>query len=156
MIQSKNAVINNYVNIHKWLKLHYGSATMCLFCGINTGKRFHWALRHTHEYEKKIDNYIQLCPSCHKMYDVIDPMPQNVKDKISKSMRGRPIGLGKVLSCSHRKAISEGMPKKMTQKNVIESIKMIENGYSLRKVGRFFNLPHATISKYIKKEQSKL
>lgn len=36
----------------------------------NSPKRYEWALRKGHEYSRNIKDYLQLCPSCHRLYDL--------------------------------------------------------------------------------------
>ena len=57
--------------IHKWLRRKYGKAYRCSFdtCrGIS--KRFEWALRKGRKYERTPYNFIMLCKSCHRTYDI--------------------------------------------------------------------------------------
>lgn len=57
-----------YKTIHAWLNKNYGRPTKCEFCEKNKN-RYEWALKKCCSYEKKIDNYLQLCVSCHRKYD---------------------------------------------------------------------------------------
>lgn len=64
---------NEYVNIHRWLKRFYGRASECRHCQeLNTTPkgRFEWALIKGFKYERNIENYMPLCASCHKKYDM--------------------------------------------------------------------------------------
>lgn len=61
--------INEYCAVHNWLRYHYGKPTHCEFCDGIKAKRFEWALKEGYLYEKKRENFIQLCPSCHRKYD---------------------------------------------------------------------------------------
>jgi len=75
----------------------------------------------------------------------------DTRSKMSKSKKGVPIGIGKVLTAEHKKAISDGFKPKF---NIIELKKIIEmynNNISLRKISLKFNSNHTTINKYIKK-----
>ena len=63
---------------HVWLINNFGSANRCenrenkIFdfeCN-NKSQRFAYALKHSCEYEKNINNFYQLCYSCHKRYDL--------------------------------------------------------------------------------------
>ncbi len=59
-----------YVNIHLWLRKEYGKANKCEMESCDEkSKRFSWALKRGKKYEKKRNNFIQLCHSCHKKYD---------------------------------------------------------------------------------------
>ncbi len=75
-----------YAGIHKWIKRNYGKANHCKFCNGEKAKRFEWALKRGCVYEKDINNYFQLCPSCHRKYD--DTLERKLK--ISKAMKGKP------------------------------------------------------------------
>jgi hypothetical protein len=57
----------SYSAIHKWLRVNYGKATVCVMCGKAEG-RLHWANK-DHSYRRTIDDYMPLCPPCHKEHD---------------------------------------------------------------------------------------
>lgn len=70
----------SYDGYHKWIKRVFGKAEECqnsscfyprkLVHGVLVKPtRYHWALIRGKRYEKKRENYIQLCPSCHRLYD---------------------------------------------------------------------------------------
>ena len=56
-----------YDALHDWVKRHYGVAVKCEHCGKTEGK-FHWANR-SWKYKRDIDDWMQLCPKCHRKYD---------------------------------------------------------------------------------------
>lgn len=61
-----------YDSVHKWLRKHYGKATKCEHCGVlKYYFRYEYALRKGKQYEKKRENFIQLCKKCHVVYDEI-------------------------------------------------------------------------------------
>ena len=72
----------SYFAKHIWLKTHFGKASKCenpncVYPRKNAAgsilkkpKRYDWALIRGREYEHKRENFIQLCPSCHKKYDL--------------------------------------------------------------------------------------
>jgi len=66
----------SYSGIHKWLFYNYGKAGKCESncCKNKTPKRFEWALLKGLKYEKKRDNFIMLCASCHRKYDMTRDM----------------------------------------------------------------------------------
>jgi len=72
---------NIYQNIHCWIRYHYGKASLCenKDCKCLNIKRYEWALKKGKTYEKNIDNFKQLCSSCHKNYDMTDEIRANVK-----------------------------------------------------------------------------
>lgn len=63
----------NYRAVHAWLKYYHGKASKCEMpdC-LSKSKAFNWALKKDCEYEKNIDNFMQLCSSCHKKYDLTE------------------------------------------------------------------------------------
>jgi len=75
----------------------------------------------------------------------------DTRNKMSKSKKGIPIGIGKVLTAEHKKAISDGFKPKFNTIELNEIIKMYNNKISLRKISLKFNSNHTTINKYIKK-----
>jgi hypothetical protein len=82
----------SYSGIHKWLNYHYGNATKCENnqCYFLKPKRFEWALIKGKHYEKERKNFIMLCASCHRKYDMTREMmkgmlEQNIKNRIKIS-----------------------------------------------------------------------
>lgn len=62
--------LSEYSAVHYWLRYNYGPANKCedkKCTGIS--KNFNWALKRGMEYERKRENYLQLCRSCHAKYD---------------------------------------------------------------------------------------
>ena len=60
-----------YSSVHRWLRKTYGIANGCeskSCSGISAN--YQWALKKGREYEKKRDNFIILCKSCHTKYDL--------------------------------------------------------------------------------------
>ena len=61
-----------WTDIHQWLKHVYGKASTCEASPCALGDEactFHWCLRAGKEYEKKRENFIQLCATDHRRYD---------------------------------------------------------------------------------------
>lgn len=59
-----------YWGIHQWLYKYFGKANKCE--GKNCRKNsniFNWSLKKKCKYERKRNNFIQLCRSCHMIYD---------------------------------------------------------------------------------------
>ena len=60
--------------VHRWLNLNYGKPQICEgTIGIKhkgISSNFDWALKSFHEYKKIRDNFLRLCRSCHKRYDM--------------------------------------------------------------------------------------
>lgn len=66
-----NVTESQYNIVHCWVRYHYGKATKCVDenC-LNQSKSFAWALIKGKKYEKDINNFKQLCRSCHAIYDI--------------------------------------------------------------------------------------
>lgn len=125
-----------YDEIHYWLKHNYGKATRCEDENCSgKNKRYEWAKVRGKKYAKKRGNFIQLCRSCHRRYDLTEggrkrlsdlykgkrlpekaymafrerytgvPRPKEVVRKISAALMGRK------LSLSHRLSMSRAMNK---------------------------------------------
>ncbi len=75
-----------YFQIHNWIYKNYGKAKFCTFCDGLKAKRFEWALKKGRKYEKNIYNFFQLCPSCHRKYD----MTKETRMKMSLGRRNIP------------------------------------------------------------------
>lgn len=75
---------NNYIYVHVWLKKIHGKANKCEICH-KTGRNYQWALRKGFEYEKKLENFIQLCVSCHRHYGY----NKEVANRISKTLSSK-------------------------------------------------------------------
>ena len=98
-----------YHRIHAWIKRNYGKANKCESSNCKKiSTSYHWALKKGFNYEKARENFIMLCQSCHKIYDMNDL----VRDKMSKSKQGE----------KHSRS-------KLTDAQVIE----IRKNYSFRK-----------------------
>jgi len=59
-----------YYGIHDWLFSNFGKANECenIWC-LGDKEKFHWAKLENRKYERKRDNFIQLCVKCHVRYD---------------------------------------------------------------------------------------
>lgn len=58
-----------YISLHKWVYRHRGSPKKCEHCLSEEKKNYHWANK-SHEYKRDLDDWIRLCVSCHKKYDL--------------------------------------------------------------------------------------
>ena len=60
-----------YFSLHNWVKRHKGKPVECKTCGITIKeKRMTWA-NIDHQYKRNLDDFISLCYSCHKKYDIV-------------------------------------------------------------------------------------
>ena len=62
-----------YQALHGWIRRHYGSANHCenINCK-GKSKEYQWALKTGKKYSRNINDYIQLCRSCHQKMDMTD------------------------------------------------------------------------------------
>jgi len=74
----------HYDVLHRDLRKKYGNATNCNFCNTEKAKRYEWALLKDRSYSMDINDYIPLCPSCHRKYDIT----KETRLKMSKSRKG--------------------------------------------------------------------
>ena len=88
-----------YCGIHDWLQLNFGKANKCEQCG--SFEKVQWAKLKDKSYERKRENFWQLCSKCHMDYD-------------DTSIGNRPTwNKGRKWSAKVRKNISEGTKKGM-------------------------------------------
>lgn len=55
--------------IHRWVDLWKGKPKVCSQCGTETAKKYEWT-NIDHKYRRVLDDYIRLCTSCHRKYDI--------------------------------------------------------------------------------------
>lgn len=60
---------NEYLSLHRWLNVTLGKAAICMN-GCLGKKKYEWALKQGKNYERNVDNFIPLCTSCHRLYDM--------------------------------------------------------------------------------------
>ena len=60
-----------YSSIHDWVRYWKGNPDQCEKCGTNEKRKYkyHWA-NIDHKYRRVLDDYIPMCVSCHKIYDL--------------------------------------------------------------------------------------
>lgn len=59
----------SYVAKHMWILKHFGEASICEFNPSHRAKRYEWANKN-HGESRNRNDYIQLCPSCHRLFDL--------------------------------------------------------------------------------------
>ena len=66
----KKEFFYQYIGLHSWLRKTYGRADHCENpeC-IHKSTHFEYALKKGYEYSYDRNNFIQLCKSCHMLYD---------------------------------------------------------------------------------------
>lgn len=74
-----------YNVLHIWIKRKYGKASKCENpkC-THKSKYFDWSLIKGKRYERRIENFWQLCRSCHLAYDYTDEMRSRVGKRMSQ------------------------------------------------------------------------
>lgn len=67
-----------YNSLHWWLRKKYGTAIKCenQAC-LNKSKYFVWALKKRKKYDRKRENFWQLCRKCHIQYDMTPKWKKN-------------------------------------------------------------------------------
>ena len=90
-----------YNNIHTKLVKLNGKATYCSNknCNYSNPKRYEWALIHGREYSVNIADYIPLCPSCHRKYDITGTVKLNYKRTESQKIFLSELHKKKVVKC---------------------------------------------------------
>ena len=57
------------VAIHAWVIRKLGKPCCCEFCGVREMRMYHWANR-SGKYLRNLTDWLRLCVSCHKKYDL--------------------------------------------------------------------------------------
>ncbi len=60
-----------YHAMHKWLEANWGRPSECELCGSTEKRKYEWANK-DHSYKRKRDDYIRLCTSCHRKWDILN------------------------------------------------------------------------------------
>jgi hypothetical protein len=68
--------------LHNNFSLH----NKCKDCHIKHLKRYEWTLIKNKKYLKKKENFISLCPRCHKIYDNTMPINRFIRKKLAGSV----------------------------------------------------------------------
>jgi hypothetical protein len=57
--------------IHQWMVANFGNPTKCEALDCEGKSEFYdWALKKGKEYKKNKNNFLRLCRSCHRKYDM--------------------------------------------------------------------------------------
>ena len=69
-----------YGGIHTWLRINFGNPYKCenVDCLHKISKRFEWALIKGKKCERKRENFMQMCVSCHRKYDMTEKKRLNM------------------------------------------------------------------------------
>jgi transposase len=126
-IKVGNISKTQHTEFHKKLKLKYGNATKCeaIECKSESPKRFEWALKKGNQYSANREDYFQLCPSCHRKYDLTDKARENM----SKRKQGE----------KHNHA-------KLTESQVREIVTLVRGGKTQKEVAQFYKIHPSNVS----------
>jgi hypothetical protein len=60
-----------YGSLHRWVETHLGKPQICEFCGKenNIKRGIDWANK-SGLYKRELSDWLRLCKSCHKIYDL--------------------------------------------------------------------------------------
>ena len=66
--------------VHAWLKRKYPRTGVCQNpdCSGKPYSRTEYANLWGHKYTKNVDDFMEMCPSCHKNYDMNDEVRKNI------------------------------------------------------------------------------
>jgi hypothetical protein len=60
----------SYFGLHAWVRRKLGSPNKCQYCGdTKEDRKIYWA-NIDHSYKRNLIDWIPLCASCHKLYDL--------------------------------------------------------------------------------------
>lgn len=57
-----------YFGAHSWLNKKFGKANFCQYNKSHIARRYEWA-NINHFFSRHLKDYVQLCPSCHRLFD---------------------------------------------------------------------------------------
>lgn len=112
---------------HEVLIERHGNASKCEMpdCKSANPKRFEWALKKGHQYSNKPEDYIQLCPSCHRKYD----FTEDIRTKLKAKKQGE----------NNNRAI-------LTNEAVIKITALIKCGHPNKEIAELFGVKSTIIS----------
>lgn len=85
--EDKKDNISLYVSMHTYIRNNFDIKNECSFCGTKDAKRTEMALLKDKDYSFNLMDYIELCVSCHKKYD----MTEGQREKISIRLKNNPV-----------------------------------------------------------------
>lgn len=59
-----------YNAFHLWVQKCYGKPKMCEHCLRTDKKKYEWALKNHSVISRNRQDYLRLCTSCHRIYDI--------------------------------------------------------------------------------------
>lgn len=74
----------NYRIIHTWINKHYGKADRCDNPNCpHKSNTYEYCLKNGKNHDRNIDNYIKLCRSCHRRYDMTTEKKQILTERVA-------------------------------------------------------------------------
>lgn len=75
----------SYSAVHKWIREMCGKPKQCEFDRLHKNRHYEWALIRGNKYEKKVENFMELCIQCHREYDGNMPLNKYLQIKKNKN-----------------------------------------------------------------------
>lgn len=97
-----------YGRVHHWLRNNHGKANYCegKECSGKI-KKYEWAKKNDKEYECVRDNFMQLCISCHRKYEVTDEERKRRSERMKNKSGVKAIAYGHRPTEETKRKISE-------------------------------------------------
>jgi len=126
-MRKKDLSKREYDRLHKRIFIRYGPASKCESetCSSKNPKRFEWALKKGRQYSDDPDDYLQLCPSCHRKYD----FTEEYREKLSMANRGQN---------SHK--------TKLKDKDVLDIYDLMNGGVTNKEIAAMYGMDSSSIS----------
>lgn len=139
--QRKNNMYNkgdkaSKVAKHQYLYKHFGRPTFCSNkkCQ-HKSNIFEWCLKAGRKYTHNPKDYLWLCRSCHRKYDLTD-------DKKNQAINNLWWKTGKVLN--HAKG-ERCHTSKLTKDKVLTIRKMLKDGHSYKELSELFDITRVSV-----------
>jgi hypothetical protein len=123
-----------YRIVHDWINLHYGKAHKCEnpICN-GKSKTFEYCLKKGKQHERNIENYFQLCRSCHRLYDMTPEskviISGYIAGKFNENLKLGPIAKQKrVILIDENKTFNSGQELATYLGSNKASVYMVANG----------------------------
>lgn len=123
-----------YRKIHNYLNYNFSKTNKCsnVDCEGNC-YRYEWALIKGREYSYDINDYIELCTKCHRVYDLTGrKVSKSTREKMSKAQNKRNWSFVK-------------SAKYVSREEAVKMYRLRINGESYRSIGRLLNFHHNTV-----------
>lgn len=78
----------SYFTLHQWVNREKGRPALCEHCGTTTAKKFEWASK-SRKYVRDIGDWIRLCTSCHRKYDMTPEKKIKAMENLSWNLKNK-------------------------------------------------------------------